>query len=398
MGVFSKRVKEKLSKLSSNQIENLVGELSDKNEMYKSIIQSLNTGLITVDRQWNILTINTAAECLFPFSENPENSYYEKNPLWTYVGNEEIRNFLKSCYEENKINVTEQYSITTSGGSVRFIEISVSPFMMNNENAGSIVRCYDITQEKNKEILLHRMEALAGLTNIAASVAHEIKNPLGAISIHIQLMQKAIKKKREGDGVLPPQKFMEDYLTVINDEIDRLNKIVVDFLVAVRPVSANMELTNPDKLIQDYMSFFKPEFEAKQIFVDCKLSEENNRILLDPKLFKEVFINIVQNSIHALAENEEKKVFAIRTLYKNDKYILAISDNGCGMNKETVSRVFEPYYTTKANGTGLGMSMVYKIIKEFNGEITVESEEGKGTLFTIQLPIPQNGQKLIGGE
>ncbi len=398
MGEFSKRVKEKLSKLSSNQIENLVGELSDKNELYRSIIQSLNAGLITVDKNWNILTINTAAECLLPFSENPENSFAEKNPLWTYVGNEEIRSFLKKCHDENKINVTEQYSITTSGGSVRFIEISVSPFMMNNENAGSIVRCYDITQEKNREILLHRMEALAGLTNIAASVAHEIKNPLGAISIHIQLMQKAIKKKRESDGLLPPQKFMEDYLKVVNDEIDRLNKIVVDFLVAVRPVSANMELCNPDKLIDEYLAFFKPEFDSKDILIDCKLSKEISRVLLDPKLFKEVFINIVQNSIHALENNDENKTFAIRSMYKNDKYILAISDNGCGMSKETVSRVFEPYYTTKANGTGLGMSMVYKIIKEFNGEISVESEEGKGTVFTIQLPVPQNGQKLIGGK
>jgi len=396
MTEFSKRAKEKLSKLSESQLESLFSEVTARNEILDSIIQSLNTGLISLDKDWNLLTINTAAECLLPFSSNPEELRSEK--IWQLIGDDEIKSFLKDCHDKNRINITEEFSITTSGGSVRFVEISLSPLMMNSKNAGTIIRIYDVTQDKNKEILLHRMEALAGLTNIAASVAHEIKNPLGAISIHIQLMQKAIKKKRESDGKLPDEKFVENYLDIINEEIDRLNKIVVDFLVAVRPVSANLELSSVDKLIDDYLSFFKPEFDQKNISIDRKSCEPSPRILIDPKLFRDLFVNFAQNSMQALEEKDCEKIFSVRTFIRDDKYILMISDNGCGMNQETVSRVFEPYYTTKANGTGLGMSMAYKIIKEFNGEINVESEEGKGTVFTIQFPVPQNGQKLLCGE
>ena len=394
---FSKRAKDKLSKLSGTQIEGIINELSDKNEILSSIFQSLNTGLICVDRDWRLLCINTAAEILLPFTVKPEIN--DTKSVWNYINNDEIKEFLHTCHYENKINLSEQFSILTSGGDVRFVEISVSPLMKLNENIGSIVRIYDITQDKNREILMHRMEALAGLTNIAASVAHDIKNPLGAISIHIQLIQKAINKKRSSDGMLPAPKFLENYLDIVNEEIDRLNKIVVDFLMAVRPVSAKFELANPDKLLSEYIDFFKPEFENKKIHVDCQFAENTPHIMLDPKLFKDIFVNLAQNSLQAL-ENEVRpeKIFSVRSIVRDDKYIICISDNGCGMSEETASRVFEPYYTTKANGTGLGMSMVYKIVKEFNGDINVESEQGKGTVFTIQFPVPQAGQKLICGE
>ncbi|MBR1721557.1 MAG: two-component sensor histidine kinase, partial [Treponema sp.] len=266
---------------------------------------------------------------------------------------------------------------------------------------GSIIRIDDVTEKRNQEILLHRMETLAGLTNVAASVAHEIKNPLGAISIHIQLMQKAIKKKREGDGLLPPRKFSEDYLEVITQEIERLNKIVVDFLMAVRPISARLELVNPNTILKEFISFFKPEFNEKNIILEEKLCACEVRLLLDAKLFREVIVNLSQNAIYAISkkfDDDESLIngkINIETKIENDRFILLFSDNGSGMSEETTSRVFEPYFTTKTNGTGLGMAMSYKIIKEFSGDISVKSVLGEGTIFEISIPLPQIEKKLL---
>ena len=236
------------------------------------------------------------------------------------------------------------------------------------------------------------MENLASLTNLAASVAHEIKNPLGSISIYIQLLQKSISKARATDEKIPDEKFLEKYLDIINQEIDRLNNIIVDFLFAVRPISAELLPENPVKILESYIDFFKPELNEKNIILKTDFIEKSPKILLDEKLFKQVMINLVQNAIVAMPEGG---TLTISAKIKDDKYIISVTDNGIGMDENTVSRVFEPYFTTKVTGTGLGLTMVYKIIKEFGGNIDVKSEVGKGTIFTISLPIPQKKTHLL---
>ena len=114
--------------------------------------------------------------------------------------------------------------------------------------------------------------------------------------------------------------------------------------------------------------------------------------MLDEKLFKQVLINLVQNAIVAMDGGGK---LLISTKIIGDKYAICVSDTGIGMDEQTASRVFEPYFTTKATGTGLGLTMVYKVIKEFGGDIEVESYEGKGTIFTISLPIPQKEKHLL---
>ncbi|MBR0100687.1 MAG: PAS domain S-box protein, partial [Treponema sp.] len=248
MKEFSRRVSQKLDKLTPLQIQQLVEDCYSQTEIFNSIFQSLPSGLIIVDENFCLMKINKAAERYLPFKSNPE-EVKEKSPVWNLIDDEEISHFLQNAFEADKTNISNEFTVATSGGSVRFLDLYVTPLVQNqNQNKnliGSIIRIDDVTEKRNQEVLLHRMETLAGLTNVAASVAHEIKNPLGAISIHIQLMQKALKKKREGDGMLPPPKYAEDYLDVITQEIERLNKIVVDFLMAVRPISAKLELVNP---------------------------------------------------------------------------------------------------------------------------------------------------------
>ena len=399
MQEFSKRVSQKVSKLSDLQIKNLLDELSESSDMLDSIFQSIPTGLLIVsnsESNFRILKVNKAAERYIPFKLNPRETAAESVPVWNTISDSDISDFLKATFESKKTNVSDEFSVRSSGG-IRFVDISISPFARKNELVGSIVRIEDVTEKRNQEILLHRMEAMAGLTNIAANVAHEIKNPLGAISIHIQLIQKAVKKSRERDGLLPDPKFVENYLDVVNSEIDRLNKIVVDFLMAVRPISVNLELVNPNSLLEAFVEFFKPEFTAKDVVLESDFCRNAPRILIDPKLFREVIVNFAQNSLAAIQNRFTGSGgrISIQTRISDEKFVLRFSDNGSGMDNEVCARVFEPYFTTKANGTGLGMAMSYKIIKEFSGDIEVSSALGEGTEFVVTLPVPQQDRRLL---
>lgn len=422
MNNYVKSINQKKDKLSREQILSLLDDVTEENEILNSIINSLSTGVLVVENNFKLLRHNTAAKGCLPYKNHLDEIEKTKRPLWEFIEEEEIAVYFKKCKEKSITNGQEEFSYKTQGGLVRFVSITIMPLVHVMEISGSIILVRDITDKKNQDVLLHRMENLANLTNLAAGMAHEIKNPLGAISIHIQLLQKAINKARDNENILPPAKFVENHIDIVNEEIDHLNKLVMDFLMAVRPVKAMLELKNPDKIIQTIVDFCKPEFNKNRIrleFIPCK---KNIKIMLDEKLFRDVIMNLAQNSLAAIKaisvveknENFDKNsnanvnnlpeiiresdfnyFFKIENHIKENKFIIEVSDNGCGMSAETVSKIFEPYFTTKANGTGLGMTMVYKIIKEFSGEIFVESKENNGTKFTVIFPIPQKDTKLL---
>ena len=393
---FVRRVSQKISKLSPEQVEQLIDIINSENETLDAVIESLSTGLLICDVNWCLLQANKAAERYIPLKIRLSDWRYNENRLeqnvWQIIDDSDIASFIKNNAEREKNISSEEFTIETSGGVKRFIVISTLPLVHERKLIGNIVKIDDITDKKNQDTLLRRMENLASLTNLAASVAHEIKNPLGSISIHIQLIQKAVLKSRSTDQKLPDEKFIENYLQIVNEEIERLNKIIVDFLFAVRPISASLELTDVVLLIKSFIPFFEPELEEQHISLETQLPDSAPLLNIDQKLFKQVLINLVQNAIAALHEGGRIILSAKTT---NDFFVIRVADNGIGMDEETVHRVFEPYFTTKSNGTGLGLTMVYKIIKEFSGDITVQSYPGEGTIFTISLPIPQKEKRLL---
>ncbi len=385
---FAKKALSRLSRMPREQLEQLTMDIAAENETLLAVTDSLNSGLIICDAEWSILKVNKAAERFLPFVSRPTDFYRgdSQEPVWTFIDDLEISGFLKECSLHSKPLLTEEFTLSTQGGAARIITMTVQPYVQRKKMAGFIIRIDDITESRSQEVKLRRMESLASLTSLAASVAHEIKNPLGSISIHIQLIQKALKKARNGDGQLPEEKYVENYLTIVTEEIDRLNQIIVDFLFAVRPIQASLELVDVSELLERFCDFIKPELDNKKISLEKNLVHNPPHVYLDTKLFKQVLINLAQNAIAATPEDGK---LLISSKLKNDRLLVAVADTGCGMDSDTVSRIFEPYYTTKANGTGLGLTMVYKIIKELGGDIDVKSFPGEGSVFTISLPVPQ---------
>ena len=399
---YVKRLSQKASKLSKEQVLKLLDDILAENESLYSIMESLSTGMLIVDNSFLLLQNNLIIESQLPFSVHLDEPKVSQIPVWELINDDEISIYLKRCSENGITNSTEDFTTVTSGGSVRFLSLTISPLLQKGKLAGRILVVNDITENKNQQVLMNRMENMANLTNLAAGMAHEIKNPLGAISIHIQLIQKALKKARENQDVLPDKKFVENHIDVVNEEIEHLNKMITEFLLAVRPVKAVLELKDPSKLIENITTFFEPEFKKYNITVKVNLDASGKKILLDEKLFRDVILNLAQNSLAAIKSKDSSDdvsgCFMITSKIIDNRYVISVADNGCGMSPETVAKVFEPYFTTKANGTGLGMTMVYKIIKEFSGEITVNSQEGEGTEFVLQFPLHQKNRKLLASK
>jgi signal transduction histidine kinase len=376
--------------------------MTEAKEIQDSILESLSTGLIVCGNSGTVMQINKAAEHLLPFSRSPADPKTGDIPVWLVIADEDVASFIKLLLKAQKI-ASREFSLNTGTDSIRHISVSAMPLVRGKKIVGTIIKVDDITEKFNQQLLLHRMETLAGLTNLAANVAHEIKNPLGSISIHIQLIQKALKKARDTQ-ILPEEKYAEHCLDIINEEIERLNKTIVDFLLAVRPVHPELALKNPDELVRSYAEFLLPELENNHIEFTLDLCthkdsrEISPRVMLDEKLFRQVILNLIKNSIAAINAEETKNTQAaisIASMLKNNRYILTLSDTGSGMDEKTLAHIFEPYFTTKIDGTGLGLTMVYKIIKEFFGDIYVTSKQGEGTSFVISLPVHQHRQKLI---
>jgi len=262
------------------------------------------------------------------------------------------------------------------------------PLVQQGEIQGTLLHIEDVTDRRSKEARLHRAESLASLTTLAAGVAHEIKNPLGSISIHIQLIQKTMSSPKRLD-----RKTVRHYLDVVNEEVDRLNRIVVDFLFAVRPMDARLEEADVNKLLEDLLEFVHFELEEAKIELIPRLAEDLPLLEFDEKLLKQALLNIINNAVAAMPKGG---TLTVSTERRGEVVLVHVRDTGSGISDENMAKIFEPYFTTKDFGSGLGLTVVYKIVKEHGGEINVKSREGEGTTFTISLPIPIKELRLLG--
>jgi signal transduction histidine kinase len=383
---FVSRALSKLGKLSPEQVQRLVAVATEESERQDAILASLPIGLVIYDETGHIVQKNKAADRFFSYASD-------------------MQDFIDANLEKRATNVSRDFTATTHSGAARFLTLTILPLVRGKRVAGSIVKIEDTTDKYKRDVLSRRMEHLSALTNLAASVAHEIKNPLAGISIHIQLMQKAFAKARFGDGMLPDKKYAEDYLAVVNEEIDRLNKIVVDFLFAVRPVKASLQPFDVDDLVSKFADFFAPELAAKGIDFQVRLwskgldAREKAFVMLDEQLFRQMLVNLGKNAVEALESvdpmNPGAEIF-ITSQVRDDRYLFTLRDNGPGMSSETAGHIFEPYYTTKASGSGLGLTMVYKIVKEMLGDIDVKTAPGSGCAFLVSFPLPQSETRLLG--
>jgi PAS domain S-box-containing protein len=382
---FLNRALKKISKLDIDQIRSLIMDVVQENELLEMVLYSMTDGVVVLDEKQNVILLNKAAERLFPFKSGE----VTERPLWDALADSGLSAFFHEALIGQE-NIEDKEISLESGGVPRILSCTMMPLVRDGRIQGGLLHIEDITEKKGKEARLRRAENLASLTTLTAGVAHEIKNPLGSISIHIQLIQKALNKPERGTTEL-----IQNYLDIINEEVERLNGIIVDFLFAVRPMDMNLVGQNLNEMVKDLFDFMHFELEEQGIRLELEFDPDLPDLQLDVKYMKQALLNIVKNAISAMPEGGSLRVLTRRV---DDQAELSISDTGVGIPEENMAKIFEPYFTTKDFGSGLGLTLVYKIIKEHQGEINLSSREGEGTTFSITLPVPQKDQRLLGWE
>ncbi len=378
---FVQKALEKLDRLGGNQIRSLVLDLATENELLWMVLESMSDGVVVTDREDRVLVVNKSAQRMIPFNtEEPA-----EKPLWETIQDREIAAF----FEENlrTLDRVKDREFTLGNGYVRTLAVSLMPLVRKGEITGNVVHIEDVTDKRSKEARLRRAESLAALTTLTAGVAHEIKNPLGSIGIHLEL----IRKEMNGRETIATSRVGE-ILSVIREEVERLNRIVVDFLFAVRPMNAELEYGDLNKVVQELLEFLKFELDAEDIVVQAELDPRLPQIRLDQKYMKQALLNVIKNAIAAMPEGG---LLGVSTYQKGGELFLRIRDTGVGIPEENMGKIFEPYFTTREFGSGLGLTVVYKIVKEHLGEIAIDSRPGEGTTVTLSFPIPQKERRLI---
>ena len=379
---FLQRALEKIEKMDRTQIRQFVSDIARDNELLEMVMESMSDGVIVTDREDNILMANKSAERMLPFSTD---DLIEK-PLDQAIGDKEIREFLKENL--HGLDRILEREFTLGNGYSRTLSLSIMPLVRQGWITGNVIHIEDVTEKRAKEARLRRAESLAALTTLTAGVAHEIKNPLGSIGIHLELMKKEMSGKQQ----IETQKVMENLL-IIKEEVDRLNRIVMDFLFTVRPMNAELSYDELNRVVRELLDFMKFEIAGAGITVDTDLAKANPQILMDERYMKQAVLNILKNAISAMPDGG---MLRVQTVQKGNELLLKISDTGVGIPDEHMGKIFEPYFTTKDFGSGLGLTLVYKIVKEHMGDIEINSKVGEGTSITLRFPVPQKEKRLIG--
>jgi signal transduction histidine kinase len=384
MRKFIERALGKLSKLHVDQIRSLLQDIAAENERLEAVLDSMTDGVMVTDEEHNLVLQNRPATRLLPIA--PGENY--EHPLWEVIADPEIAEFVHHALI-NQESVRDREFTLDVGRTPRILNCSVLPLVRGGSIQGNFLRVQDVTEKKGRDARLRRAESLASLTTLAAGVAHEIKNPLGSIGIHMQLIERSLK---QGE---PEGARLQEYIDVVNEEVERLNKIVVDFLFAVRPMDVELHDGDVNQVVRDLLGFIRYELLESHIEVIEDLDEELPKVEIDEKYLKQALMNIVKNAMSAMPEGGTLR---ISTVNRGDEVEIRLSDTGVGMSEDVLEKIFEPYFTTRDFGSGIGLTLVYKVVKEHKGEISVSSQEGQGSTFTITLPVPQREINLLSWE
>jgi PAS domain S-box-containing protein len=383
MRSFIRKALTKLDKLDQRQIHSIIYDLTRENERFESLIEVTVDSLVLTDREHRVLLYNHVVE-KFLLMTRFHGLYGRK--LWTVIADKDLAAFVQKTLEAKEIAMDRDCALEVKGEK-RIMSVTLIPLSAKERILGGLFFMTDVTVLRTTEARLRRAESLASLTTMTAGVAHEIKNPLGAIGIHIQLVKKALQGK-----TTVASKLILKNIDVVSEEVERLNKIVVDFLFAVRPMNIKPERIDLNSLMREILDFVKVELTENKITLEEKLTRHLPKILIDPKAIRQAVLNIIKDALAAMPRGG---TLTAATGKKGDYVRLVISDTGTGISQENLDKIFEPYFTTKEFGSGLGLTNVFKIIKEHRADISVDSEPGKGASFTISFPVPEIEQQLL---
>jgi two-component system, sporulation sensor kinase E len=413
---FLEKLIERLGRIGPEEVQNYFLRLAQEKGFLETVFNAIQEGIIVTDSKGRITYLNDAACGLFgleaaeaigkPLDERvrgldwesltkspgpvshdmeifyPQNrfiNFYIVPLLMEHRESADVTTHLRGVAEE-----TGQPPSQSFGAPGRSVAGS-------GEQVGHVMILRDITKSRRTAQQTIESERLNALTLLAAGVAHEIGNPLNSLHIHLQLMERSVQELH-GEA----KAELQESIDIARSEVNRLDSIVTQFLRAIRPSRPQPRPESLNTIIEEAVRFFTPEIQDRDITVKQELRSDLPLLQLDRDQMKQAFYNVIKNSLEAMKRHG---TLHIRTDMDDTNVIVSFADTGSGMSAGNLSRVFEPYFTTKPSGTGLGLLIVRRIVREHGGELSIESNEGEGLTLTIRLPyIERRIRMLEAGE
>lgn len=386
---FLDKVLTRLNRLDREGLQHLVQRLQRERVLLETLFQTIEDGILVADREDKVIYLNQAAGRLIGF--NPENAMGQRlGRLLPELDQESLRPADRQKTIRREIEVRFPRP--------RFLRVYASP-IEQGQDAGMALVLHDATETRHQTQEVVEAERLHALTLLAASVAHEIGNPLNAIHIHLQLMEREVRKLTEiasGKSTADPARIadkLSSYLTVAQGEIGRLDYIVTEFLSAMRPTPPKFRDGNVNEVVHDTLDLLRPELNNRHLRVVEQLASDLPAIRVDPAQLKQALVNLVKNAMQAMTK---EGTLTLSTGARPDFVWISVRDTGSGISAEQLNRLFQPFQTTKERGSGLGLMVVQRIVRDHGGRIDFESKVGQGTSFTVWLPRMDRPPLLLG--
>ncbi|MDQ3117387.1 MAG: ATP-binding protein [Verrucomicrobiota bacterium] len=382
---FLEKLIERLGRVGPEEVQNYLLRLAQEKGFLETIFNSIQEGIIVTDAKGRISYLNHAACDIFGLDGDKAVG----KPL-----EEQVRGLDWQALSQSDTALSRDMEIFYPAN--RFINFYVVPLMIERrtpnesgaEAVGHAMILRDITQDRRSTQQTIESERLSALTLLAAGVAHEIGNPLNSLHIHLQLMERKVKKLQAAED----KRELQESINIARAEIDRLDSIVTQFLRAIRPSKPHLLPEDVNLIVQEAVRFFQPEITDRDIVVETELRSDLPVLELDRDQIKQAFYNAIKNSFEAMKRHG---ILRIRTDRDDTHVKISFTDTGGGISAENLSRVFEPYFTTKSGGSGLGLLIVRRIVREHGGELAIESSEGKGMTLTIRLPFLDRRVRML---
>ncbi len=394
---FVEKLIERLGRIGPEEVQNYFLRLAQEKGFLETVFNAIQDGIIVTDSKGRITYLNDAA-CEF-FGLEPVDAIGKRLDErirgldWESLtqSGAPVSRDIEIFYPENRfINFYIVPLMIESRDSVAGIDDSGRPRLKvptKAQQVGHAMVLHDITESRRSTQQTIESERLNALTLLAAGVAHEIGNPLNSLHIHLQLMER---KVRELNG--NAQTELQESIDVARSEVSRLDSIVTQFLRAIRPSQPQLRPENVNAIVEEAVRFFTPEIQDRNIGVEQELRSDLPLLQLDRDQIKQALYNVIKNSLEAMKRHGALR---IRTDMDDTHVLIKFIDTGSGMSAENLSRVFEPYFTTKPSGTGLGLLIVRRIVREHGGELSIESRQGQGLILTIRLPYVEKRIRML---
>jgi two-component system, sporulation sensor kinase E len=377
-----------------------VQRLARERSFLETLFNTIEDGILVLDENGRILYLNSAVTKLLGI----QGGNVEGQLVTRYFPELDWQGLLALDSQGGTKVTRHEFELTYP--KLTYLHLYAAP--LDGEKSGSAgvaLILHDATEARQKTYEAIENERVQALTLLAASVAHEIGNPLNALHIHLQLMERELKKVRrlsapEDDGLAAPNgqadkslSRLDEYVKVARGEIARLDYIVTQFLDALRPRTPKLSPASLNDVVEETLELLKPEIENRGLTTVKKLSHPLPKAPFDQVQIQQVLVNLIKNAMQSMSRGGE---LTIQTGAGGEAVWVSISDTGTGIPEEKLNRIFEPFFTTKKKGSGLGLMIVQRIIRDHGGRIDLESKAGKGTTFRVWLPLHERQRRLIG--